>query len=111
VRFRRRTLNRLKFLLALVVIAGLVGGVLLWLAVPQTAILVAAVGASVAIASYFLHRDAAVMFASILLYPILALGIYALHAVLGVPTQYLLWVSLGVFGFVVLVLTADEIPM
>jgi hypothetical protein len=111
VRFRRRPLNLLRLLLALVVLACLGGAICMYLLEPQTALLVAGVGFAVAFGGYLLHRDAVVLFVSVPLYPILALGVYALHVLLDVPVQYLLWVSLAVFGLVVLVLTADEVPL
>lgn len=95
----------------MVVLACAAGAVCVYLVAPQTALLVAGVGVAVAFAGYPLHRDAVVLFVSFLLYPILALGVYALHFVFGVPMEYMLWVCLAVFGLVVLVLTADEIPL
>jgi hypothetical protein len=111
VRLRRRTLTRLKLLLALVVLAAAGGAALLYLAAPQVALLVGGVGIAIAIAGYVLHRSASMLLASIVLYPILALGIYSLHVVLGVPAQYLMWISVAVFALVVVVLGADEIPI
>lgn len=111
MRFRRKTLTRLKILLALVVLAALGGAALLVMLDQTTALVIGGVGIGIAIAGYTLHRDAAVLLASALLYPILALGIYALHAIFGVPTNYLLWISVAVFGLVVLVLGAEEIPL
>jgi len=110
VRFRRKTLTRLKILLALVVLAAIGGAVLLAMLDQTTALLIGGVGIGIAIAGYTFHRDTAVLLASALLYPILALGIYALHAIVGVPMNYLLWISVAVFGLVVLVLGAEEVP-
>lgn len=110
MRIRRRWLTRLKILLALVVLACLAGAVAVYLVEPMTAFLVAGVGAGVAIAGYVLHRDAPMLLASVLLSPILALGVYALSLVFDVPMSYLLWTSVLVFGLTVVVLTADETP-
>lgn len=93
------------------VLACLGGAVCVYLLEPQTALMVGGVGAAVAFAGYSLHRDVVVLLTTALLYPIVALGVYALYFVLGVPVEYLLWVSLAVFGLVVIVLTADEIPI
>lgn len=111
MKIRRKLLTRLKILLALVFLAALGGAVLLYFAAPQVALLVAGVGLMIAVVGYLMHRNAATLFASALLYPVLALGIYALHVLFGVPTQYLTWISIAVFALVVLVLTADEVPM
>ncbi len=110
MKFRRRSLNRLRLLFALVVLVCLAGAVAMFLVEPDTTLMVGGAGAAIAFAGYPLHRDAVVLLASVLLYPILALGVYSLYLVVGIPMEYLLWVSLGVFGFAVLVMTAEEVP-